>query len=289
MFITSDLARAIPLPKRDANKYSRGKCVLIAGSRPYPGAACLAARASQYVGAGYSEVFTARQNVTLIQAARSSLVVRTFDECDPKRLFSSGHPGAVVFGSGIDASDKKARALFLQTVRKVKHPLVLDGGALAFAASGEGRGALAMRAEKQRVTILTPHLGEAQRLAKPFKISLDDPYRAAAELAVAYDALIALKGPETIISNGIKTEIFADGTPVLAKAGTGDVLAGIIGGLSAQGLAPLEAAMLGVALHAKAGKLSARSFTEVSVCAEEVIESIPEAIASFLVIRDQER
>ena len=91
-----------------------------------------------------------------------------------------------------------------------------------------------------------------------------------------------LKGPETIISDGARTEVYTAGTAALAKAGTGDVLAGTIGGLLAQGVAPFKAACLGVALHGEAGKIAAEQFSEVSVCAEEVVESLPQAIQKFL-------
>lgn len=282
MFIKSDLARAIPLPKATANKYSRGKCVLIAGSAAYPGAACLASWASQYVGAGYTETFTAADNQQILQIHRPSLVVRSFEACATKKLISPDHPGAVVFGPGIDVDDDVVKDLCAHAIKKVRHPLVLDGGALSFIACEAGIKALRMRAVKQRVTVLTPHTGEAARLAQPAGISMDDPHQAAAKLADEYNAIVVLKGPETIVSDGQRTEVFSNSTPALAKAGTGDVLAGMIGGLLAQGVNPFEGCYLGVALHAKAGKIATETFGEVSVCAEEVVEAIPQAIKSFL-------
>lgn len=282
MFIKSDLAKLIPLPSSEAHKYSRGKCVLIAGSKPYPGAACLSAWASQYVGAGYTEVFTAAQNRKVLQICRPSLVVRSFGECDPKYLISRDHPGAVVVGPGLDSADKPARKLCLCAIRKVKHPLLLDGGALFFVATKDGRKLLRKRASKKRVTVLTPHAGEAARLAKPVGVSLDNIYEAAAALAKAYRAIVVLKGPETIISDGKRTEIFSHGTPALAKAGTGDVLSGVIGGLLAQGVQPFEGLLLGVALHAEAAKIAEQELTAVSVCAEDVLDALPLAIRLFL-------
>lgn len=282
MFIKSDIALAIPLPDSQANKYSRGKCVLIAGSKLYPGAACLSAWASQYLGAGYTEVFTAACNRSILQIRRPSLVVRSFKECAPDQLISPTHPGAMVCGPGIDVQDKAAERLCLQSIKKLKHPLLLDGGALSFAASDTVRKALKKRVAKGRVTILTPHVGEAARLAKPVGIALDDVYKAAEKLARAYRAIVVLKGAETIISDGERTEVFADGTPALAKAGTGDVLSGTIGGLLAQGVDPFAAAFAGVAIHAKAGKIAAEDLSEVSVCAEDVVDALPLAIRSFL-------
>lgn len=285
MFITSDLAKLIPLPDENANKYSRGKCALIAGSRRYPGAACLSACASQYAGAGYTEVFTAEGNELILQVRRPSLVVRGFGSCEPKKMIAADHPGAVVVGPGLDPEDTCARELCVRAIKKVKHPLLLDGGALSFVASDAGMKALRMRAVKQRASVLTPHVGEAARLARPLDLPLDDIYRAAARLARAYHSVVVLKGPETIVSDGQRSEVFAQGTPALAKAGTGDVLSGIIGGLLAQGVQPFEGAYLGVALHAKAGKIAAAELGEVSVCAEEVLEAIPQAIEELLAAR----
>jgi hydroxyethylthiazole kinase-like uncharacterized protein yjeF len=288
MFIKSDLARAIPLPDPQANKYSRGKCVVVAGSEPYPGAACLSAWASQYMGAGYTEVFTAPRNRNILQIRRPSLVVRSFRECRAKRLMSPDHPGAVVCGPGIDVDDKHAFDLCESLIAKVKHPLLLDGGALSFIATKEGRKALRRRATKKRSTVLTPHEGEAARLAKPIGILPDDIQKAAEKLARSYKTIVVLKGPETVISDGTRTEIFTHGTPALAKAGTGDVLSGVIGGLLAQGVDPFTAAYLGVALHARAGSIAAECMTEVSVCAEDVIDALPEALCEYLDSIDDE-
>lgn len=185
MLAPFELAKAVPLPKPDANKYTRGKCVLLVGSKPYPGAACLSSWASQYVGAGYTEVFTAAENRFILQIWRPSLVVRSFEECVPSRLISPDHPGAVVMGSGIDANDTHAKKLCLRLLKKIAHPVLLDGGALSFAAQQEGRKALKKRGEKMRTTVLTPHAGEAARLAEPFGISLEEPEKAAKKLARA--------------------------------------------------------------------------------------------------------
>ena len=93
MLAPFELAKAIPLPKPDANKYTRGKCVLLVARSPTR--RCLPFfLASQYVGAGYTEVFTAAENRFILQIWRPSLVVRSFEECVPSRLISPDHPGA---------------------------------------------------------------------------------------------------------------------------------------------------------------------------------------------------
>ena len=135
-----------------------------------------------------------------------------------------------------------------------------------------------MRFHEGHPTIITPHGGEAAALANVFSIPTDDPQDLALMLSQAYGAITVLKGPDTYITDGDGIYCMDKGTPALAKAGTGDVLAGIIGGLLAQGLGPIESCVLGTTLHARAGVLAAEDYSEIAVCAEEVIRYLPNAI-----------
>ena len=101
-------------------------------------------------------------------------------------------------------------------------------------------------------------------------------------LADAYAATVVLKGPETVVARGSDTYLMDKGTPALAKAGTGDVLAGIIAAFLAQGISPVQAAVLGARLHADAGNEAARRLGVVSVIPEDVIDCIPAAIRELL-------
>ena len=97
------------------------------------------------------------------------------------------------------------------------------------------------------------------------------------ELAQVYACLVVLKGEDTVISDGASVCRVTHGTAALAKAGTGDVLAGIIGSFLAQGISPFLAAVMGVS-HADAGNRASEKYGMVSVCAEEVVEALPCAI-----------
>ncbi|MBQ9043889.1 MAG: NAD(P)H-hydrate dehydratase [Eggerthellaceae bacterium] len=266
-------------PAADDNKYTRGKLTVVAGSARYPGAAALAARASQRMGAGYTEVVTARKAVDIVRLASPSLVVRPFDEWSPEELPASreGKPCAVCIGPGFAGSDDEA-ALVVSVLKWAKCPVLVDGGGLAWLTSKKALKFLAKRGEKGLPTVLTPHGGEAARLAKPFSLPTDDPEQLAAGLSLALHAIVVLKGPDTYIADGKHFEVMREGTPALAKAGTGDVLAGMIGALLAQGVEPFEAACAGAELHARAGVAAAARLTDVAVCAEDVIESIPEVL-----------
>ena len=266
-------------PAEDANKYTRGKLTVVAGSARYPGAAALAARASQRMGAGYTEVITAAEAVDVVRLASPSLVVRSFGEWSPKKALvaKEGKPCAVCMGPGFEGSDDEA-ALVVRVLKRAACPALVDGGGLAALGTAKALKQLSKRAEQNLPTVITPHGGEAARLAKPFSLPVDDPEQLAAGLTLALHAIVVLKGPVTYVADGKRVEAMREGTPALAKAGTGDVLAGMIGALLAQGVDPFEAALAGAELHARAGKAAAGRLTDIAVTAEDVIEAIPEAL-----------
>ncbi len=289
------LATLLPLPAIDANKYTRGVLTLVAGSAEYPGAACLAARAAGRIGAGYVQVFCAPESVSVLRNYLPSLVVRSWDDHLGEKLprESSDHPAACLLGSGFAVGNDELNELALEVVRTCEAPLVIDGGALSALASEEGLRAAKERAAAFRTTVLTPHSGEALRLGKA--VFADSPtgyasfQRALADgrakmLSEAFKALVVLKGPQTYISDGEAVVVMSKGTPALAKAGTGDVLAGMIGALLAQGLVPQDAAELGCTLHAEAGRLAASALTEISTGPEDVIDALPSVLARWLAL-----
>ena len=96
-------------------------------------------------------------------------------------------------------------------------------------------------------------------------------------LALAYGAVVVLKGSDTVIASAEHSCRVTNGSAALAKAGTGDVLAGVIGGLLAQGMSAFDAAHLGVYIHAEAGNIAAERKGVVSTCAEDVLDAVPEA------------
>lgn len=277
-----ELAALLPHPVGDANKYTRGHLYLVAGSAAYPGAACLAASAAERAGAGYTEVFCAGKAMITVRGRRPSAVVRDWKTWRPAGLAAlrEGHPTACAIGSGFDVADKGATGLVMETVRAFAGPALVDGGALGLLAGDTGRRLAAERAEASRALVLTPHGGEAARLAEGASLAVpDDPAEEALALAQTYRATVVLKGPDTFIATPEGTvEVMDRGTAALAKAGTGDVLAGIIGALLAQGLAAVDAAALGSALHAEAARAAARELTDICVIPEDVIAYLPQAV-----------
>ena len=321
-YTLEQVAALLPWPDEQANKYSRGKVVLVAGCADYPGAACLAATASQRMGAGYTEVACAAESVAQVRAASPSLVVRPWDELtayaqldpdergigvlradgarQPKaaarlaaarpartaprpRVLGSQHPAhplAFLVGSGMDAHDPLSAQMTCAVLADAAAPVLVDGGGLDALTTPDGRLLLRRRFIDGLPTVITPHAGEAARLAAPLALPTDDPAHLAKLLSLAYGVTAVVKGPVTYISDGETVFRMSDGTSALAKAGTGDVLAGMVAALLAQKLAPVDACVLGTTLHARAARLAAKRLTSISVVAEDVVAAIPEAIAS---------
>ncbi len=443
-YTDEQIASLLVHPAADANKYTRGKLVVVAGSGAYPGAACLASHAAQRMGAGYVEVVCAPESADVVRASRASMVVRPWDDwrfaeqaeltqqhaeyadewakqeddddqaqqhvedvadqaqqyaadvadqaqqraedyveqiqqsADQAKseeqhagdtaddqvqqraedqevassqhfaTYAAKHPAACVIGPGFDAHGKTEQKLVLAALREVAAPLLVDGGAISVLATSEGMAAAHERAERGWPLIVTPHGGEAARMEYAARIGAganaahgeqstrddvdgaidraqstrDDanvsdcvqapapagtaapdrvqapapadiapadtpaadraqapaPADRAQTLATAYRCVVALKGSNTYLSDGKRTVAMLQGTAALAKAGTGDVLAGMIGALLAQNVDPLDACVAGTTIHAKAGRDAADHLGDISVTAEDVIDAIPSVI-----------
>lgn len=289
-----DLAALLPRLAPDANKYTRGKVIFVGGCTRYAGAACLACEAAARMGAGYVEAHCSEDAVVALHVRIPSVVALRWDGSICGRLKGSPHPRSCLVGPGMDAADRAQMELVQSVLDSCEPALVVDGGALAQAASESGREALRARAGQGRATVLTPHGGEAARLAQAASLAAPadgaDEQQLAAfalDLARAYGATVLLKGPVSFVACAPQAARPPDrrpvyamrrGTPALAKAGTGDVLAGMVASLLAQGLEAPDACILAAALHAEAARAAAERLGEAAVCAEDVLAAIPQAI-----------
>lgn len=268
-------------PPVDVHKYSRGVAQLCAGSPEYAGAALLCARAAQRAGAGYTQLFTDAP-IEPLQVAAPSLVVRSLDAWE----IPDHNTCALGIGSGFSPGDFHTtyRRLFERTQR-YPHCVVVDGGALSFLATEQGKQWAAVRARNGFPTIITPHVGEAARLLA--SISDDTPHPStsctleqdAYRLSQYFSCCVCLKSSNTVIAYQNSIAILTNGGVELAKAGTGDVLMGIITALCSQQLAPFDAALSGAYLHALAGKFAAEQGDMVSVIPEDIIAALPRVFA----------
>lgn len=278
----------MPVVAADANKYTRGKFAVFGGSAKYPAAPVMTALAAPRVGCGYTTLNVPGSALACARLHVLSTTVAGLPEeggclcaaaVAPARLALST-AAAFTVGPGLDRTTASAEflAAFLASDEARAVSGVVDADALSLLA-GMREKFLAAR-EGARPVVLTPHHGEASRLLGGRKIV--DPAFDAAELARIYKSVVVLKGPDTLVAgpDGALCAI-CDGGPELAKAGSGDVLAGVIGSLLAQGLEAFDAACLGVWLHARAGALAAAELGIASVVPEDLPGYLSHAIRSL--------
>lgn len=264
----TEIARALPSRRRDANKGDFGRVLIIGGGTGMPGAVRLAGESCLRVGAGLVTVATAAANLPAIVAGRPELIVHAVDE--PSALTPLIDNATVVgIGPGLGKS-AWAQAL-LRAALSCGKPLVIDADALNLIAEH----ALTAPAG----SVLTPHPGEAARLLGRSTVEVQSD-RMASLRALAQrhpGAVIVLKGAGTLIGQSDAAEvppaICERGNPAMAAAGMGDVLTGAIAGILGQCRDPRLAARAGVMAHALAGDDLARE-RERGVLALEVAEGL---------------
>ena len=164
-----------------------------------------------------------------------------------------------------------------------KWPVILDGGALSTFNCPEVVQAIEGRSKSNASTIITPHMGEAKSILNLLSDDdVDSPKNIATKLAYTTNCIVVLKGPNTFICDDKKLYLMKKGSAALAKAGSGDVLAGMIGGILCQGtIGAYTACVLASNLHAVSGNLCAKKLNDISVLPEDIIEGIPQAINTF--------
>jgi hydroxyethylthiazole kinase-like uncharacterized protein yjeF len=238
-------ARAMSRPRaRDSHKGSYGSVLVVGGATGTTGAALMAARGAQCAGAG--KVYIASPDERVFDPAQPQLMTRAID-ASPDGL------DAVCIGCGLGQSE--AARHVLERALRWPLPLVIDADALNLLSEEP---ALARRLAARRAPgVLTPHPLEAARLlgCSAGEVQADRP-AAALAMARRYGAVALLKGAGTVVAApGARLAIVGSGSPALATAGTGDVLAGAIAALLAGGLDAHSAARLGAWLHGCAGDL----------------------------------
>lgn len=269
------------LPRRGARstKFSSGQVTVAGGSRGLTGAVQMSSRAAIRAGAGYATVVVPVDLEPIFEAGQPEVMsvgCPGGDGCLAPasakpllRAFERAAAGALGPGLGRDPGSVE---LARDVLPAIEAPLVLDADGLnAFA------GELERIAARRAPTVLTPHAGELGRLLGRSADQVSAHRLAAArEAAEAADAVLVLKGDDTIVVDGERVAINAVPAPGLATAGTGDVLSGMTAALLARGLEPFAAACAAVLAHARAGReAAARLGAAESVIATDVIDSIP--------------
>ena len=262
----------MPFRPQESNKGTFGKVINFSGSKNYIGAAYLSTLAALKAGAGYAAL-SADQNI-----------INSVSKIMPESVFLSRSEGITslkqnlfnvcLIGCGL-GKDRRAIQTFKDVIKFVKCPLIIDADGLNILSG--------LEINLPNNTIITPHPKEAARLLKKdLNDVLKDIEASAKELSCKYNCTAVIKTHRTVIC--AKDELFINqhGNSALAKAGSGDVLAGIIAGILAQKYSTFEAAKLGVYLHSRAGELASYDLTEYSVLASDIPKYIPAAIKELL-------
>ena len=269
----------VPSRPRDGSKFKSGVVVIAAGSRGLTGAPTMVALAAQRTGAGYVQCAVPASAEQSLELRLLEAMTRGLPEDDGAHTEQGAEvvaemaerAGAVVLGPGIGKGEG-AQAFAHAVARAIERPLVIDADGLnAFA------GDLAALRDRPGPTVLTPHAGELGRLLDRESSEVEaHRLSAASEAAERSGCVVLLKGDDTIVAApGGPVVVSPGATPALATAGTGDVLAGIIGALLSKGLDPLEGAAAGTLAHARAGFAAAGRHGADHVIAGDVIDCIP--------------
>lgn len=275
-----------PLPPT-SGKEARGRVVVVGGSLRYPGALLLASRAANRCGAG------------VVTAAAARSVVEAALGLDPNiTLFplAESQPGTVAVGAAAQLATllgEKIRALLIGPglahatgTDDFVAAVLRNARGVATVVDADGLNALA-RTERWPAllpakSVLTPHDGEAARLAGRVVPTGAARISFAERHARDWKAVVVLKGATTVVTDGRRTLVLDAPNPALGVGGSGDVLGGAIAAFLARGLAPLAAATAAVWAHGRAGALLAAEVGESGSLASDIADALPRAIREVL-------
>jgi hydroxyethylthiazole kinase-like uncharacterized protein yjeF len=244
-----------PVPRIDGHKYARGHAVVVSGGLSSTGAARLAARGALRAGAGLVTIASPRDALAVNAAANLAIMVRQADGPEALTTFLADQRlNAVVLGPG-GGVGPVMRELVLAALAG-ERAAVLDADALTSFSDDPEVLFAAVAARGHAPTVLTPHEGEFARLFRKGSEQFENMSKLTRVRGAAArsGATVLLKGPDTVVAAPDGRASIADNAPPwLATAGSGDVLAGFVGGLLAQGMPPFEAASAAVWLHGETG------------------------------------
>lgn len=265
-----DLELLLPVRHMRSNKGSYGRALVVGGGENMAGAALLAAFASYRTGCGLVRVLSHEKNRLVLQSGLPEALYLPWQQGEALES-SLAWASAVSIGPGLGRS-AEAEELLRKALLLWKGPLVLDADALNLLAENAD---LRRLVQAGAPVIVTPHPGEMSRLTgKSVQEILTWLPETAMEFAKAQGVICVLKDARTVVTDGNRLYINTSGNNGLATGGSGDVLTGILCGLLAQGMAPFEAACLGVYLHGLAGDAAAERVGQRGMTAGDVVAQI---------------
>ena len=268
--------KMLPDRPEDSNKGTYGRLLVIAGSKGMAGAAYLNAHAAYMTGAGLVRIYTSSDNREILQTLLPEAIITTYEEYNKEELLSLlTWADGVCIGSGLGMS-RLSEKILKTVIEYVKVPCLIDADGLNLLA--ENKNYLNQMAERRFV--ITPHMKEMSRLTG---ISVEelkaDRIQILKDFSSRYRITCVLKDSRTLIASeekGIRMNL--TGNSAMAKAGSGDVLAGVISGWMVQGKEAEDAAELGTYIHGLSGDLAKFEKGVYSVMARDLIEYISKAL-----------
>ncbi len=271
------------LPERrpESHKGDYGRVLVIAGSPGMTGAAYLAGKAALRSGSGLVTVACPESLNSILEVKLTCVMTMPAAETADHTLAMSaldvlleraGQCDAVALGPGISRHEETAR-LVRALVEKIDKPLVIDADGLNNLA-----GATDVLKKRSAAAVLTPHPGEMARLSgiKTSQVQADRRNKAA-EFARGHKVVVALKGRDTVVTDGKRIYVNKTGNPGMASGGTGDVLTGMVASFLGRGFGAFEAAQLAAYLHGTAGDIAAGEVGQEALIATDVLAALPYA------------
>lgn len=264
----------LPSRAENSNKGTFGKVLNVAGSRYMRGCAYLCSYASLKIGAGYSVLASEECVLDTVSKLAPEIVLLPTDQI----IETLSQVDVLAIGCGLSTNNKK---IFLDTLN-ARNSLysIIDADGLNILSENY------LKLDKK--VILTPHPKEASRLLNcTLEEILNDTVLKAKEICEKYNCITVLKTHNTVVTDGEKFYVNEYADSALAKAGSGDVLCGMIAGLAAQKMNIFEAAALGVYLHSLTGSLARKDLSEYGVMATDLLKYIPFAVKAYLSEKSQ--
>ncbi len=282
-----DASALLPARKADSHKGTYGKLLIIAGSMGMSGAAYFCARAAYAVGAGIVQIYTPDVNREILQQQLPEAIVTTYsvDNFDDTNLLKLlAWADYIVIGPGIGQSII-ARKIIHTVITWDKCGLLIDADGLNILSNE-----LELLEDHKNSIIITPHMKEMSRLLKKSVETVQSQSRSlTACFCKRYHVTCILKNSRSFVIDTMHPDYLnITGNSAMAKAGSGDVLAGIIAGLLVQGVSDYYGATLGVYLHGLAGDYAQEALGSYSVLASDLIQHISKALKGLEEVKDSE-
>lgn len=273
-----DLFLGFPKRKKNSHKGSYGKVLMIAGSKGMSGAAYLSAKAAYAVGAGLVQIYTHEENRVILQQLLPEAIITTYDTFDSEQLEKLIQWADLIgIGCGLGKSDTAERVM-QYTLERALVPCVVDADGINILSKH-----MEWIEETNALIVLTPHMKEMSRMLQcSVRELIEQRMEKLHAFVERYKVVCVLKDARTLVAKEHRnTYLNLSGNAAMAKAGSGDVLAGVIVGILAQQCEPYTSACLGVFLHGLAGDMARDKKGAYSVLASDLVAEISSVLKNI--------